>query len=282
MNTSPKIPITDEHMHIDPRAKGLKAVKEFQNAGGTHIILVTKPTWTIGVEVTRPEDYKIVFDETVDLANQINETGVTAFPVLGVHPAEINKLNERMELEKAVELMKGGLEIASEYVEEGLAVGLKSGRPHYPVSEEIWDASNTIMEHGFTLAKGAGCAIQLHTESVGEPELIDITERAKRTGIQLNRVVKHYAPPLVNVCERLGIFPGVLAGKGAIEEALEQGTRFMMETDYIDDPERPGAVLGPKTIPRRTLKLVEEYGEELFWKIHKENVEEVYEVEIEL
>ncbi|WP_135612894.1 TatD family hydrolase [Methanococcoides sp. AM1] len=282
MNTSPKIPITDEHMHIDPRAKGLKAVKEFQNAGGTHIILVTKPTWTIGVEVTRPEDYRIVFDETVDLARQINETGVKAFPVLGVHPAEITKLTERMELDRAVELMKSGLEIAAKYVDEGLAVGLKSGRPHYPVSEEIWDVSNTIMEHGFMLAKDHDCAIQLHTESVEEPELIDITERAKRTGIQLNKVVKHYAPPLVNVCEKLGIFPGVLAGKGAIEQALEEGTRFMMETDYIDDPDRPGAVLGPKTIPRRTLKLVEEHGEEPFWKIHKENVEEVYEVEIEL
>lgn len=36
-------PITDEHMHIDLRSKGLKAVKEFQNAGGTHIFLVMKP-----------------------------------------------------------------------------------------------------------------------------------------------------------------------------------------------------------------------------------------------
>lgn len=206
MNTSPRIPITDEHMHIDPRAKGLKAVKEFQNAGGTHIMLVTKPTWTIGVEVTRPEDYRIVFDETVDLARQINETGVKAFPVLGVHPAEITKLTERMELDRAVELMKSGLEIAATYVDEGVAVGLKSGRPHYPVSEEIWDASNEIMEHGFTLARDHDCAIQLHTESVEEPELIDITERAKRTGIRLNKVVKHYAPPLVNVCEKLGIY----------------------------------------------------------------------------
>jgi len=243
MSTSPKIPITDEHMHIDPRAKGLKAVKEFQNAGGTHIILVTKPTWTIGVEVSTPEDYRIVFDETIDLANQINETGVKAFPVLGVHPAEINKLVERMDLDRAVELMKSGLEIAAKYVDEGLAVGLKSGRPHYPVSDEIWDASNTIMEHGFMLARDFVCAVPLPTESVEEPELIDITERAKRTGIQLNKVVKHYAPPLVNVCEKLGIFPGVLAGKGAIEQALEEGNRFMMETDYIDDPERPGAVL---------------------------------------
>ncbi|MEA1985173.1 MAG: TatD family hydrolase [Euryarchaeota archaeon] len=279
---SPSIPITDEHMHIDPRGKGLQAVKEFQNAGGTHIILVSKPSWTIGVHVSQPEDYRIVFDETVDLVRQINQMGVGAFAVLGVHPAEITKLGERMEISKAVEIMKGGLEVASGYVTEGLAVGLKSGRPHYPVSEEIWAASNEVMEYAFSLARDADCAIQLHTEDVGEPELRDITERARRSGIALHRVVKHYAPPLVDVCEKLGIFPGVLAGKGAIEEALEQGSRFMMETDYIDDPQRPGAVLGPKTIPRRTLKLLDVYGEEVFWKVHKENVEYVYEVEIEL
>ncbi|TGC11320.1 TatD family hydrolase [Methanolobus halotolerans] len=275
-------PITDEHMHIDPRAKGLKAVREFQNAGGTHIFLVMKPSWTLGIKVTRPEDHIAVFEETINISRQINETGVTSFPVLGVHPAEITKLIEYMELSKAVETMKGGLEIAAGYVEKGLAVGLKSGRPHYPVSEEIRDASNEIMEHAFTLAADLDCAVQLHTESVGEPELIDITERAKKTGIQLHRVVKHYAPPLVSVCEGLGIFPGVLAGKGAIEEALEQGTRFMMETDYIDDPERPGAVLGPKTIPKRTLKLAAEFGEEPFWKVHKENPEKVYSVDIEI
>ena len=30
---------------------------------------------------------------------------------------------------------------------------------------------------------------------------------------------------------------------------------FLMETDYMDDPRRPGAVLGPKTVPRRTQTL---------------------------
>ncbi|QLC49356.1 TatD family hydrolase [Methanolobus zinderi] len=279
---TPDFPITDEHMHIDPRAKGLKAVKDFQNTGGTHIFLVMKPSWTLGIKVTKPEDHISVFEETIDISKQINETGITSFPVLGVHPAEITKLIEYMDLEKAVETMKGGLEVAAGYVEKGLAVGLKSGRPHYPVSEEVWDASNEIMEHAFSLAADLDCAVQLHTESVGKPELIDITERAKKTGIKLHRVVKHYAPPLIDVCENLGIFPGVLAGKGAIEEALEQGTRFMMETDYIDDPERPGAVLGPKTIPRRTLKLVEQFGEEPFWKVHKENPEKVYDVDIEI
>jgi TatD-related deoxyribonuclease len=275
-------PITDEHMHIDPRGKGLEAVREFRQAGGTHIFLVMKPSWTLGIKVTRPEDQKAVFDETIEISRQINETGVMSFPVLGVHPAEITHLLEYMDLQTAVKTMKGGLDIAAQYVEKGLAVGLKSGRPHYPVTPEVWEASNEIMEHAFALAKDLNCAVQLHTESVGEPELEDITAHARKTGIKLHKVVKHYAPPLVKVCERLGIFPGVLAGKGAIEEALTQGTRFMMETDYIDDPQRPGAVLGPKTIPKRTIKLAEEYGEEPFWKIHKENPELVYDVDIEL
>ncbi len=277
-----KIPITDNHMHIDPRARGLEAVKDFKNSGGTHVILVTKPSWSLGIIVKKPEDYLKVFDETIEIASKIRELGIGAFPVLGVHPAEISKLTEYMDLQKASEIMKTGLELASDYVEKGLAVGIKSGRPHYPVSAEVWATSNEIMEYAFSLGKEQDCAVQLHTESVGEPELRDITERARKTGIKMYKVVKHYSPPMVKTCEELGLFPGVISVKGAIEHALEEGTRFMMETDYIDDTDRPGAVLGPKTIPRRTIKLMETYGEEPFWTIHKENPEKVYEIEIEI
>jgi TatD-related deoxyribonuclease len=277
-----KVPITDNHMHIDPRARGLEAVKEFKNSGGTHIILVTKPSWSLGITVKKPEDYLQVFDETVEIASKIRELGVGAFPVLGVHPAEISKLTGYMGLQEAKEIIKGGLELASGYVEKGLAVGIKSGRPHYPVAEEVWAASNEIMEYAFSLGKEQDCAVQLHTESVSEPELEDIAERARKTGIKMHRVVKHFSPPLVKICKELGLFPGVISVKGAIEQALEEGTRFMMETDYIDDPDRPGAVLGPKTIPKRTIKLMETYGEEPFWVIHKENPEKVYSIEIEL
>lgn len=277
-----KIPITDNHMHIDPRVRGLEAVQDFKNSGGTHIILVTKPSWSLGITVEKPEDYIQVFDETIKIASKIREMGVGAFPVLGVHPAEISRLTEYMELQKATEIMKKGLELASGYVEKGLAVGIKSGRPHYPVSAEVWAASNEVMEYAFSLGKEQDCAVQLHTESVGEPELQDIAERARKTGIKMYKVVKHYAPPLVKTCEKLGLFPGVISVKGAIEQAIEEGTRFMMETDYIDDSDRPGAVLGPKTVPRRTKKLMEMYGEEPFWVIHKENPEKVYEIEIEI
>jgi len=90
------IPITDNHIHLDRRGKGLLAVKEFARAGGTHIILVSKPSWTLGMGITKPSDYEPVFEETISIAREVNRSdiGVTAFPVLGVHPAEITVLSD--------------------------------------------------------------------------------------------------------------------------------------------------------------------------------------------
>ena len=55
----------------------------------------------------------------------------------------------------------------------------------------------------------------------------------------------------------------------------------MMETDYLDDPNRPGAVLGIKTVPKRTKKLLTEgiITEEDVYTIHQENPKKVYGVE---
>ncbi len=274
-------PILDNHMHLNPSGRCIDAVREFVRAGGTHIVLVSLPPWSLGIEINAPEDYRRVFDKVLKIARRAEAAEkVKVFVVLGVHPAEINKFCGRFGLPRAVEIMKGGLEVASEYVDERLAVGLKSGRPHYQVKPKIWDASNDIMRHSFALAKDAGCAVQLHTESSTEEGLAEIAAIAREAGFPAEKVVKHFSPPMVRVCEKLGIFPSILAGEDAIQIALGEGTRFMMETDYIDDLERPGSVLGPKTVPKRTKQLIATCGEDVFWKIHKENPEKVYDVEI--
>ncbi len=280
---TPTLPILDNHMHLNPAGRCLDAVREFARAGGTHIVLVSLPPWSLGIEISAPDDYRKVFDKVLKIAWRAEEVEkVKVFVVLGVHPAEINRLSERLGLPSAVELMKGGLELACEYVREGKAIGLKSGRPHYEVEPKIWDASNDIMRRSFELAKDAGCAVQLHTESATEEGLVEIAGIARDAGLPPEKVIKHFAPPMVKVCERIGIFPSVLANEEAMQNALKEGTRFMMETDYIDDPERPGAVLGPKTVPKRTRQLISEWGEDVFWKIHKENPEKVYDVEINI
>ncbi|NJD76492.1 MAG: metal-dependent hydrolase [Candidatus Methanoperedens sp.] len=281
--TPPPIPILDNHMHLNPSGRCLSAVREFVRAGGTHIVLVSLPPWSLGIDISAPEDYRKVFDRVLKIARRAGEAEkVKVFVVLGVHPAELTKYYGRLGLSRAVEIMKGGLEVACEYVDNGRAIGLKSGRPHYEVEQKLWDASNDIMRHSFYLAKDSGCAVQLHTESATEEGLSEISAISRDAGLSPEKVVKHFSLPLVKACEKAGIFPSVLAGEDAIQKALAEGTRFMMETDYIDDLKRPGSVLGPKTVPKRTKQLIPEWGEDVFWKIHKHNPEKVYGVEIEI
>jgi TatD-related deoxyribonuclease len=54
-----------------------------------------------------------------------------------------------------------------------------------------------------------------------------------------------------------------------------------METDFIDDPDRPGAVLGPKTVPRRVRSLLEDGYEAAVRRAHVETPERVYGVDTE-
>ncbi len=49
-----------------------------------------------------------------------------------------------------------------------------------------------------------------------------------------------------------------------------------METDYIDDPDRPGAVLGPKTVPRRVRWMLDEGWEDAVETAHVETPKDVY------
>jgi TatD-related deoxyribonuclease len=77
--------------------------------------------------------------------------------------------------------------------------------------------------------------------------------------------------------------PSILSSKKNIEEAIIKGTRFLMETDYLDDPNRPGAVLGPKTVPKRTIDLLERnMATDLDLDIiHKDNPEKIYGITID-
>ena len=134
--------------------RGREAAKDFFRAGGTHLFLVSKPSWSLGVNPSDGADYAAVFDETLRVAEMIRPTGIVVFPVLGVHPAEISRLTERMPLTEATALMKAGLDVAAAYVQEGKAVALKSGRPHYEVSPELLAASNDVLTHALRRAAG--------------------------------------------------------------------------------------------------------------------------------
>ncbi len=111
----------------------------------------------------------------------------------------------------------------------------------------------------------------------------ELGRMADRAGLSREKVVKHYCPPLVSPEENGGLFPSVLASRPAVQEALSKGSRFLMETDFLDDPARPGAVMAITTVPKRTRALLQSgiMSDEAAWKIHKENPERIYGFEME-
>jgi TatD-related deoxyribonuclease len=271
-------PVLDDHLHLDPRhGRGVEAAKEFARAGGTHLLVVNKPSVHLGVEVETGEDFRAVFEETLETVERASEVlPGRAWPVLGVHPGLISILTDDrgMEPADARDLMRAGLEVAAEYVADGPAVALKSGRPHYDVSDAVWDASNAVLRRALELGAETGCAVQLHTEATAD--LTDVAEWAEDAGLAPERVVKHYAGGRLD-----GVTPSVMSEKDRLAEAVERGEPFLMETDFVDDPDRPGAVMGPKTVPRRVAWLQEEGHEDAVRNAHVETPERIYGLDTE-
>lgn len=263
-------PILDNHLHLDPdHGRGIEAVKDFSRAGGTHLLVVNKPSWHLGDLPESGADFQHVFETTLGVVEEATEIlDGRAWSVLGVHPGLISQLTEAGHApEDASEIMRAGLDRATEHMDEALA--FKSGRPHYEVSENVWNAANEVLKHALSLGAEHNCAVQLHTEE--SEDLTEIADWAEDRGLPAHRVVKHYAGGRLK-----GPTPSVISRKDELRRATEEDKPFLMETDFIDDPNRPGAVLGPKTVHRRVEWLREEGYDEAIRTAHIETPEYVY------
>ena len=271
---NPDIPILDNHMHIDPlNGRGIEAAKDFLRAGGTHVCLVTKPSWSWGIIPHCKADYQVVYDKTLSIADKMREIGLTVFVVLGEHPAEITFF-DRDPRENA-RIMMEGIDAAVSYVLDGKAIALKSGRPHYPVDDTILNLSNQVLAHALMQSVDCDCAVQIHAES---GPCADIMSMAKEVSVDPTRVVKHFAVP------ESPLTLSMIARSPEITTCVRESRSVMMESDYIDENKRPGSVIGPKSVPRFSRRLYEggELTEEDLFTIHKLTPEKVYGIEINL
>ena len=277
MNTELDTPVLDNHLHLDPvNGDGADHAEDFANAGGTHLLVLNKPSWYLVDDVDGPEAFRETFEITCEVTAEASEhLPGRAWPVLGVHPALVSQLVEGgYTPEEARDLMQAGLDVAAEFVADGPALAIKSGRPHYDVSEEVWDASNDVMKRAFELGGEVGCAVQLHTE--GGEDFREVAEWAENRGLPREQVVKHYSGGYVD-----GPIPSIISNKDALEDGAQHGDPFLMETDFLDDPDRPGAVLGPKTVPKRARWLLENGYEEAVHRAHVETPARVYGIDTE-
>ncbi|MHC3437622.1 TatD family hydrolase [Natrialbaceae archaeon A-gly3] len=271
-------PVLDNHIHIDPdNGRGMEAVKDFARAGGTHLIVINKPSWHLGVEAEAGEDFRPVFERTLEVVAEASDIlEGQAWAMLGVHPGCISQLigGRGYNPQEAGEIMQEGIDVAAEYVDHDAVLGLKSGRPHWDAPDDVWEASNAVMRRAFEHGAELGCPVQLHAEDT--EEMLEVAEWAEAAGMPREKVVKHFARGRLE-----GPTPSVTSREAELEVAAERGEPFLMETDFIDDPDRPGAVLGPKTVPKRVGWLLEEGYEEAVRTAHVETPREVYGIDLE-
>jgi TatD-related deoxyribonuclease len=89
--------------------------------------------------------------------------------------------------------------------------------------------------------------------------MAEFAAMADAAGLARDHVIKHYCGPLVLADEHHGLVPSVICGRSNLRAALQKDPdgRFLLETDYIDEPTRPNVVMPPDTVPKRVLGLLQ-------------------------
>ena len=282
-------PIVDHHIHLDKSGQGIKAAKEFHASGGTSILLVHKPDFSSLPK--NGEEYKSAYSLTLEMADQIRKKiDIDVGVILGPHPVAWDHQADEMGLQAASELHLDAVSIALEHVNERNAIGLgEVGRPHYNVPKERWEHANDLLLEVMKMAKEDDSAVQLHVEENAEETCRTIDEIRSKSGLQRTKTVRHYAPPNLSDAFRSKLPCTVNVGRGSIARIIDswnEGAAYWgMESDYLDDPLRPGAVLGPRTVPRRTKELCDEWItlgrkeqtlDELLHRVNRDWIESIY------
>ncbi len=273
-------PILDNHFHLNRSGRYLDAVIDFKKAGGSNIVLIHCPDFS--APPTTRDGHKHSYQNTLEMADTVrNELGVGVRVVLGPHPAAfahqfiqwVEKDGESGK-QRAIDNYRTSIDEAVKFYHEGKAHAIgEVGRPHWEVSDEIWKLSNDLLLETMKLAANDGFALQLHLEGELESTYRNMAAMADKAGLARNRLIRHYSPPNVASAVTQGLTPSVLIGKDALETLVATAQKsshgFLLETDYMDDLRRPGAVLGPKTVPKRTHQLIAAgLDEEFMWKAH--------------
>jgi TatD-related deoxyribonuclease len=270
-------PVFDNHVHLRREGRFTDAAEEFRRRGGTGLMLVNLPP---AAPVTDSAYFEKMYAEAEKLRDGVREaTGLTVLLAVGPYPVTLLELAEKLGAEEAERRMAAAAELAAHHVREGRADAIgEVGRPHFTVPEGIMEASNRILHVCLEEAKSAGCAVILHTEEPDARSMLDLARRADSAGMDRGRVVKHHCTDLILPEENHGLFPSVTAKRETVASAAKKGSRFMLETDYIDDPRNPGAFLGIGTVPRRVRELVADRGsdDKIAWEICFENPSAVY------
>ncbi len=250
--------VGDNHGHLNPlKGMGIENfAKKFKASGGWLYVIVNLLSWNFNIKIGSPKDYRKLYDITIKTAENLRRYGLTVPVIIGPHPAEtVRKIQEGMELSEVAELMIKAYEIAGEYVKLGRAQGLgEAGRPHWPVPERIMETCTEIMFKAIELSAELDVPLHLHLD-VGRKPLELAAQVAQKT--EARKVVAHHVKgELAYHAAQLGLVPSVPSKRNEILAAKKAWNSMVIESDFLDDPRRPGAVVSPWSIGKTFKRLI--------------------------
>ncbi|MGB6501114.1 MAG: TatD family hydrolase [Thermoplasmata archaeon] len=272
------LPIVDHHCHLSPDGEGVRAAARFRAAGGTHLFLTTQNY--ARRPLTSIDGYREQFETTEQLAHRVRtDTGVSVYPVVAPYPVDLVEAAPLLGLPAALDLHRAALDLAGRWIRDRRAVALgEVGRPHFPVSEDLARAGDEAFGHALAVARDVGCPVIVHSADLDPEGYRRLADEASRAGVAGGKVVKHYARSRIAPADARGVAPSYLARREIVRHVLDDPAPWFFETDFLDDPQRKGAVLDLETIPRRARMIAEspEYGSERLWVPFVDSVERVY------
>lgn len=283
-----RLVFADAHGHSNP-AIGMGAsriAERFRRAGGWFMALVALSPRHYGLDRHDLEGYRRVYDLHASECRVARESGLRVSCLAGMHPADVDFLinKARMRPLQVLELGKRVVELAAEYCRRGLLDGIgEVGRQHYATKPSHVVVAQRIMEYAMLVARENGLIVHLHLENDGAFTPRDVAGLAARLGVPRDLVFLHHARP--GVLEH-GVELGLPATTPGLEPVLRAafaraGARFMVESDHIDDPGRPGTVVYPWDMVSNQIRLLEQgvVGEDSLYRVNVDNIVRYYGVE---
>lgn len=282
------IMVGDAHAHSNPiGGLGAKVIAEkFKASGGWFIALVALPPSAYGIEPPNFEAYVKVVEVHVAECSRARQAGLKVACIAGFHPAEVDKLIDKYSVKplQALELGYKVVDYVAGLAYENILDGIgEVGRQHYKTTSDRTLIAQLILERAMEHSRDKGLLVHMHLEQAGEAT-VDLTDKAAtRIRAPKNKLLFHHADPKTAIEAWKKGYPSSIPGAPRLlEYAINNLDPFyMLESDYIDDPKRGGAVAYPWEMAYNINKLVKENRslEEKASKILVDNIAVVYNVE---
>ncbi|MEM4596124.1 MAG: TatD family hydrolase [Desulfurococcaceae archaeon] len=281
-----KLLFSDAHLHVNP-VKGFgteKIAKKFKKEGGWFMAIVALPPYYYNLVEPSADSYRRVLEIVTRDSLRAKEAGLRVSVFMGLHPAEVDHYyRHNIKGERAFQLAEEVFRILEAAIKEGLIQGIgEVGRPHYSTSPEKFVLAEAIMMRALTIAKDHDIPVQLHLEQGGFATAYTVKFLVEKIGLRSEKIMLHHANLETSLWASRFNLASIAPVKQFDEKyASHRIPRCMLESDFLDDPQRPGVSAYPWEIPR-TIKDHMAKGfmtEEEAFKIMVDNVTRYFGVE---